>query len=146
MTVSTYRTSRAAASTRGLVRNAVLTGMGAALALWAWFLEGGAAFAIFAVVLALIFAVILKTYLQSTVPLEITPDSVIIRTLFTSEIPLAKISKLGVHPTRKLPSLTFDDPAKGQSGDVALPWMFIAEPQDEVVRRLEAALAGRSRA
>ena len=146
MTVTTYRTSRAAASTRGLVRNAVLTGMGAALALWAWHLEGGVAFSIFAVVLALIFAVLVKTYLQSAVPLEITPDKVIIRTLFTSEIPLAKISKLGVHPTRKLPSLTYNDPAKGQSGEVALPWMFIAESQEEVVRQLEAALAGRTRA
>lgn len=143
MTNASYRTTRAAASTRGLLRNLVLTGAGAALALWAWFLEGGTAFAIFAVILGSICAVIWKTYLQSTVPLEITPEKVIIRTLFTSEIPLANISKLGVHPARKLPSLTYTDPIKGQTGEVALPWMFIGEPQDDVVRHLESAIAAR---
>jgi hypothetical protein len=77
---------------------------------------------------------------NSKSPLQIADDRIIITTLFPTAIPTSKIVGIGEHPTRKTPSLSYRDPDKGHSGELALPWSYIAEPQSEVLSRIRAVI------
>ena len=135
-----YSTTRSKKATSGLVRNGLITGLAAAFFSWLWLTGGGALYGLGAVGFALISLFILFVLMRSATPLQITQSDVIISSGFRSSFPLAKVQKIGEHPTRKTPSLTFADPEKGHSGEITLPWKFIAEPQEEVLAKLQAAI------
>ena len=101
-----YRTSRAPAITRKLLRNTALVSV--AMAYFLYLLATGSrdVFAWFgAVVGVLLFLSILTTVLVSRVPLEIHADKVVIRTVMTNTIQSDKLTGFAVSPRTGQPAL-----------------------------------------
>jgi hypothetical protein len=139
----TYRTTRPTAKTKALIRNSAIWGTALSLALLnCWFDPGNVLSIVIAVVSAIMLAALLMLYQNTRTPLEINGDQVIIRSLITATLPLSKVVGIGEHPVRKEPTLTYNDPQKGQSGELRLPWSYIAESREDVVTAIHAAIEG----
>ncbi len=135
-----YATSRSVSARNGLLRNIILISATFAISVWGWWSNGGTLNAILSLALGLILLAVLLVWRQSKTPLEIKGDEVVISGIFVSRLSLRDLKGVGEHPTRKTPSLTYSPAEGGDSGELALPWTMIAEPQEEVVSKLLLAI------
>ena len=135
-----YKTTRSIIIRNKILRNAFISALATASFCWLWKDEGGIYNAAGAIVSALFLLIVLLTLIKSKNPLQITAGNVIISSLFSISIPLGQIEKIGLHPKRKTPSLSYTEPKTGIKRELALPWTFIAEPQAEVLEKIQLAI------
>jgi hypothetical protein len=83
------------------------------------------------------------TLMYSRNPLTIYETHLVIAGFRKVRLELAHIEAIGTYKKDNAPCLEYNDEAKKHKGQIKLPWAMIAEPQDEVVAALKAALNAR---
>lgn len=136
-----YQTNLAPKARRKLLLNSGAMTLLSVLSGFQWFGGGHWLQGVIFFVSVPVAILVLLVFIRSRHPLEIFQDRIALNGFPRTVVQLSHIKGIGVHPKRGEPSLTFHDEAQGFSGELAVAWRFIREPQDEVLAQVRAAIA-----
>ena len=135
-----YQTTLSAKARRGLLLNSFAALLLTVLSGFQWYSGGHWLQIVIFCIAAPVAVLVIFTLLRAKHPLQIFENRIVLNSALRTEVPLVNVVGIGTDPKRGTPSLTYRDETNGHSGELAILWRFIREPQEEVLAEIRKAL------